>query len=54
MWGCVQELKRNLLFVSMFDLMGLSTKIEQGTIKILKGASIVAKEVKKNSLYILE
>ncbi|XP_027340957.1 uncharacterized protein LOC113854254 [Abrus precatorius] len=50
----VPELKRNLLSMGMFDLIGLTTKIEQGVVKIQKGASTVAKEVKKNGLYLLE
>jgi len=38
----------------MFDLMGLSTKNEHEIIDILKGVSLVAKEVRKNGLYMLE
>jgi len=41
---------RGILSVSMLDLMGLTTKIEQGMIKIPMEASTFAK-LKKNRLY---
>ena len=49
----ILELKRNLLSISMFDVLGYSTKIEHGILKISNGWLIVAKGTKRNGLYIL-
>jgi len=43
----VSDLKRNLLLISLFNLAGLTTKIEQGTINILKRVSIIVKGLKR-------
>jgi len=48
------ELKRNLISISMFDLMGYITKVENGIMKVSTGASIIAKGRRSNGLYILE
>ena len=45
-------LKGNLLSISIFDILGYITKIERGLIKISNGALIVAKDVKRNGMYI--
>jgi len=37
----------------MFDVMGLTIKIDHDTVKILKGVSLVVKGTKINVLYIL-
>jgi len=50
----VPELKRNLISISMFDLMGYITKVENGMMKVSTGASIIAKGRRSNGLYILE
>nr|KYP74254.1 Retrovirus-related Pol polyprotein from transposon TNT 1-94 [Cajanus cajan] len=50
----VPKLKRKLMSISMFDVMGCSTKVEGGILKMSTGASIVAKGSKSNELYILE
>lgn len=42
----VPEFKRNLLSISMSDKIGLTTKIKQDVIKILKRAFTIAKEKK--------
>lgn len=38
--------------ISIFDILGYITKIERGLIKISNGALIVAKDVKRNGMYI--
>ena len=50
----VPELKRNLISISMFDLMGYITKVENGMMKVSTGASVIAKGRWSNGLYILE
>jgi len=44
---------RNVFSISMFDVMGLTIKIDHDTVKILKGVSLVVKGTKINVLYIL-
>ena len=39
----VPELKRNLMSISMFDVMGYSTKVEGGMMKVSSGASVIAR-----------
>lgn len=50
----VLKLKRNLISISMFDLMGYTTNVENGMMKVSTGASIIAKGRRSNGLYILE
>ena len=50
----VPKLKRNLISISMFDLMGCTTKVDNGMMKVSTGASIIAKGRRSNGLYILE
>ena len=50
----VPKLKRNLISISMFDLMGYTTNVENGMMKVSTGASIIAKGRRSNGLYILE
>ncbi|RDX86307.1 hypothetical protein CR513_32380, partial [Mucuna pruriens] len=48
----VLELKRNLLSITLFDVLGYTARIEHGMHKISNGALIIAKGTKKNGLYI--
>ena len=50
----VPELKMNIMSISMFDVMGYSTKVEDGMMKVSLGASVIARGRKSNGLYILE
>ncbi|WVZ12067.1 hypothetical protein V8G54_016597 [Vigna mungo] len=50
----VPELKRNLIFISSFDLGGYTTKVEDGVMRVCSGDSVVAKGRRRNDLYILE
>ena len=49
----VLDLKRNLISLGMIDSMGCTIKIDNRTLKILKGAMIVMKGLRKNGLYAL-
>ena len=40
--------------MGMLDSMGCTIKIENGELKILKGAKIVMKGIRKNGLYTLQ
>lgn len=50
----VPELKKNLLSISMFDVLGYFTKIKHGMLKISSGSLILVKGTKMNGLYILD
>lgn len=50
----VPELKRSLLSLGMFDKAGYVCKLENGTIKIIKGAMVKLRGKLANGLYILE
>lgn len=46
----VLELKRNLISISSFDLMGYSMKVENGIMKASIGDSVIAKGRRSNGL----
>ena len=50
----VLDFKGNLISLGVLDSMGCTIKIENGTLKILKGAMIVMKGLRKNGLYTLQ
>lgn len=50
----LSDLKCNLLSSGTFDKAGYSCKLENGTIKIIKGAMVKLKGKLANGLYVLE
>lgn len=49
----VPELRRNLISLGMLDKLGCSVKIENGYIKVIKGAMAIMKGELSNGLYYL-
>ncbi|XP_073225604.1 uncharacterized protein [Cicer arietinum] len=50
----IPELKRNLISVGMFDILGYSTNIKNGIMTIINKDDIIVKGIKRNGLYNLE
>ena len=47
----IPDLKRNLVTLGELDDNGLSYKVENGVIKVIKGSMVVIKGIKKCGLY---
>lgn len=50
----VPSLKRNLISLGTLHASGFSFKVEDGRIKVLQGALVVRRGIRKNGLYMLE
>ncbi|KAK2970510.1 hypothetical protein RJ640_001715 [Escallonia rubra] len=50
----VQELRKNLIYLGTLDSNGCSYRAAGGVMRIMKGALVVMKGLKQNSLYLLQ
>lgn len=50
----MSNLKRNLIFLRMFDQMGYNIRLESSDLKVMNGFTIVLKGNMKNNVYILD